>query len=285
MNGQKKAMTGAKGEYTDILLPEGEYEIKVEKKTADGDYIHRGVKKIFVGADTSVKIEIDTKKEATEKKRKADAEREKKKREIVKKTVQDSRFVLIKPGTFTMGGPSGEPDRGSNETRHKVTISKSFYLQATEVTQAQWKAVMGSNPSKFKDCGGDCPVEQISWEDIQQFIEKINRMTGKKYRLPTEAEWEYACRAETATPFNTGRCLSTAQANYNGNYPLSGCEKGKYREKTVSVASFPFNAWGLYDMHGNVLEWCRDWYGDYPSGEITDPTGSSSGSGRLFFRR
>ncbi|MFP4349875.1 MAG: formylglycine-generating enzyme family protein, partial [Desulfococcaceae bacterium] len=99
--------------------------------------------------------------------------------------------------------------------------------------------------------------------------------------MPTEAEWEYACRAGTKTPFNTGECLSTGQANYNGNYPMPGCSKGKYRKKTIPAASFPPNAWGLYDMHGNVYEWCRDWYGDYPTGQVTDPSGPSFAAYRV----
>ena len=180
-----------------------------------------------------------------------------------------------------MGSPSEEPDRDSDETQHKVTISRPFLMQATEVTQGQWKAVMGDNPSNFKDCGDDCPVENVSWDDIQEFIKKLNKMTDREYRLPTEAEWEYACRAGTASPFNTGKCLSSDQANYDGNYPLTGCPKGKYREKTMAVGSFQPNAWGLYDMHGNVWEWCQDGYGEYSSGHVTDSLGPSGSAYRV----
>jgi formylglycine-generating enzyme required for sulfatase activity len=163
-----------------------------------------------------------------------------------------------------------------------VTLTKGFYMQSTEVTQGQWKAVMGNNPSYFKNCGDDCPVEQVSWNDVQEFIRKLNRREGgNKYRLPTESEWEYVARAGTDIPFAFGRCLSTDQANYDGNYPLSECSKGEYRQRTISVASFKPNSWGLYDMHGNVWEWCQDWYGDYPSGSATDPSGSSGGSYRV----
>lgn len=193
------------------------------------------------------------------------------------------KFVLIPAGTFTMGSPSNEPSRKSDETQHQVTISRSFHMQTTVVTQGQWKAVMGSNPSYFSSCGDDCPVEQVSWDDAQEFIRKLNRQEGTdKYRLPTEAEWEYAARAGTTTPFNTGNCLSTEQANYDGNYPLSGCPKGENRRRTVRVGSFSPDAWGLYDMHGNVWQWCQDWYGSYPSGSVTDPAGPSSGSYRIF---
>jgi formylglycine-generating enzyme required for sulfatase activity len=190
-------------------------------------------------------------------------------------------FVYIPPGTFTMGSPKDEPGRYNDEIQHEVTISKPFFMQTTEVTQGQWKAVMGNNPSRFKDCGDNCPVESVSWNDIQDFIKKLNQKGEGTYRLPTEAEWEYAARAGTMTPFAFGKCLSTDQANYNGNYPLEDCPKGQWRQKTVPVGSFDPNAWGLYDMHGNVWEWCQDWYGDYPSSAVTDPTGAENGSVRV----
>jgi len=219
-------------------------------------------------------------------------------------------FVYIPPGDFMMGSPEKEPGRDDDEKQHKVKLTEGFYMQTTEVTQKQWKAVTGDNPSSFKDCGDDCPVENVSWDDVQEFMKKLNLDSARlpagernpavgernpavgernpavgersrTYRLPTEAEWEYACRAGTDTPFAFGKCLSADQANYNGNYPLSGCPKGKYREKTVPAASFASNAYGLYDMHGNVWEWCQDWYGDYPSGAVTDPMGPDSGSVRV----
>ncbi len=191
------------------------------------------------------------------------------------------KFVYIAPGSFMMGSPGDEPSREDDEKQHKVTLTKGFYVQTTEVTQGQWKKIMGNNPSYFKECGDDCPVEQVSWDDAQEFIKKLNKKEGKAYRLPTEAEWEYAARAGTTTPFAFGSCLSTDQANYDGNYPLEGCTKGKYREKTVTVASFASNSWGLYDMHGNVWEWCSDWYGEYPTGAVTDPAGPGRGSYRV----
>ncbi|HVO68169.1 MAG TPA: formylglycine-generating enzyme family protein [Syntrophales bacterium] len=193
-----------------------------------------------------------------------------------------AKFVLIPAGMFSMGSPPNEQGRGIDETLHQVTISKPFYMQTTLVTQGQWKKVKGSNPSSFRKCGDDCPVENVSWYDVQDFIKKLNQLEGNnRYRLPTEAEWEYAARAGTTTPFFTGNCLSTDQANYNGDYPLTGCPKGKFREKTVRVGSFTANAWGLYDMHGNVFEWCHDWYGNYPSENVTDPTGPPTGSGKV----
>jgi len=216
-------------------------------------------------------------------------------------------FVYIPPGEFMMGSPKDEPGRGSNERLHderlhKVVLSQGFYMQTTEVTQGQWKKVMGENPSRFKNCGDDCPVEKISWNDVQKFIKKLNRyigdynypfpqvenityikiLNGTQYYLPTEAQWEYACRAGTQTPFAFGKCLSTDQANYYGKRPLSGCAKGKYRGKTIPIASFSPNAWGLYDMHGNVWEWCQDRYVRlYPQGVVTDPVGPASGKSRV----
>ena len=183
-------------------------------------------------------------------------------------------FVYIKPGSFMMGSPEDEPQRDEDEQQHRVALTKGFYLQTTEVTQGQWKAVMESDPSEFKDCGDDCPVEYVSWNDVHEFIQKLNGMQDKhQYRLPTEAEWEYACRAGSTTPFSFGRCISTDQANYDGDNPLEGCAAGKFRGKKVPVGSFSPNAWGLYDMHGNVREWCQDRYDDYSSDSVSDPEG------------
>ncbi len=192
-------------------------------------------------------------------------------------------FVYIPAGAFMMGSPEDEPYRENDERRHKVKITRGFYMQTTEVTQGQWQAVMGGNPSDFKDCGDHCPVEQVSWDDVQEFIGELNRKTGRTYRLPTEAEWEYACRAGTTGPFNTGDCLSVSQANYDGDYPFSGCPEEHSRRKTVAVKSFAPNARGLYDMHGNVWEWCNDWYGEtFPMFRNNDPVGPSSGENRIF---
>jgi formylglycine-generating enzyme required for sulfatase activity len=183
------------------------------------------------------------------------------------------KMVYISHGTFMMGSPSSEANRYSNERQHKVTLTKGFYMGVTEVTQGQWKAVMGNNPSRFK--GDNRPVEQVSWNDCKEFIRKLNRHEGgNKYRLPTEAEWEYACRAGTTTRFCFGDSDSRLDdyAWYSGNSS----------SKTHSVAQMRPNAWGLYDMHGNVWEWCQDWYDkNYPSGHVTDPEGPSSGSARV----
>ena len=186
-------------------------------------------------------------------------------------------MAYIPPGTFHMGSPDGEPERDNDENQHWVKLTEGFYMQTTEVTQKQWRAVMKNDPSYFKDCD-DCPVENVSWNDAREFIGKLNQYAkahgiAYRFKLPSEAQWEYAARAETDTPFYFGRCLSTDQANYDGNYPLKGCEKEEkitYRKKTVGVKSLgeaSMNKWGLYGMHGNVWEWCSDKYEAYPAGK------------------
>ncbi len=173
----------------------------------------------------------------------------------------DMTFAWIPPGTFLMGSPSEEPERYEDETLHEVALTQGFYLGIHAVTQAQWQAVMGENLSYFK--GDDRPVEQVSWDDCQAFCTKLSQREGKRYGLPSESEWEYACRAGTTTPFFFGDTLFTDHANYNGNYRYNQGARGEYREKTTSVGSFPPNAWGLFDMHGNVWEWCQDEYREH----------------------
>ncbi len=169
------------------------------------------------------------------------------------------KFVYVPKGAFMMGSPLSEPHRNEDERLHKVYISNPFFIQTTEVTQKQWKMVMGNNPSYFKDRGDRFPVENISWTDAQMFIRKLNKLENtKRYRLPTEAEWEYACRAGTKTPFTFGKCISTNQANYDGRYPVKDCPKGNFIKSPSPVETFLPNAWGVYDMHGNVYEWCQD---------------------------
>jgi len=181
-------------------------------------------------------------------------------------------FVLIPPGKFKMGSPKSGKGRDKDERQHKVTISKPFYLQATEVTQRQWKAVMGSNPSLWK--GDDLPVQNVSWDACREFIRGLNQNEEiNKYRLPTEAEWEYACRAESTALFSFGD---------------SGSQLGEYAwyvdnsgEQPHPVSQKKPNAWGLYDMHGNVWEWCEDRYGRYPVLSVSDPKGASRGRFRV----
>ncbi len=190
------------------------------------------------------------------------------------------RMRWIAPGEFLMGSPENEPERYSDETQHPVILTRGYWLADTVCTQALWRAVMGSNPSNFK--GDDRPVEQVSWEDAQYFIERLNgRIPGNTFRLPTEAEWEYACRAGTTGPFWFGDQITTDQVNYDGNRPYAGSPKGQDRGETVNVKDLPCNGWGLYQMHGNVWEWCQDWLGGYDLDTIVDPAGPAEGSGRV----
>ena len=186
-------------------------------------------------------------------------------------------FCWCPAGSFLMGSPESEEGRDDDETRHRVTLTQGFWMGKYEVTQAQWKSVMGTNPSRFKD--EDCPVECVSWDDCQKFVRKVNA-GGAAVALPTEAQWEYACRAGTTTPFSFGSALNGDQANCDGNYSYGMMAKGRYREETASVGSYAPNGWGLHDMHGNVWEWCSDWYGAY-GGDTTDPIGLASGSARV----
>jgi len=167
-------------------------------------------------------------------------------------------MVKIPGGTFIMGSPASEAGRGNDESpQHQVTVP-SFYMGKYELTQAQYQVIMGANPAYFK--GNNRPVEKVSWNNAVEFCKKLSQKTGKNYRLPSEAEWEYACRAGTTTPFYFGESITPDLVNYNGNYTYASAPKGKYRKQTTNVGIFPPNAFGLYDMHGNVWEWCQDDY-------------------------
>ena len=174
-------------------------------------------------------------------------------------------LLAIPGGTFLMGAPNSEENSYDDERpQHRVTL-QPFYMGKYPVTQAQWQAVMGSNPSYFN--GAKRPVEQVSWNDAQAFLKNFRSLGdfgNLTPRLPSEAEWEYACRAGTTTPFYFGDTISADQANYDGNYTYGKGKKGVYREQTTDVGSFPPNAFGLCDMHGNVWEWCADtWHENY----------------------
>ncbi len=217
-------------------------------------------------------------------------------------------FVWIEGGTFSMGSPDNENWRITDETQHEVTVS-GFWMSPFEVTQAEYERLMGVNPSSFR--GETLPVESLSWLDAIHFCNAMSQSAGLTpvytvsentvtwdrsadgYRLPTEAEWEYACRAGTVTPFNTDHSIGPEEANYYGHYPYEIEENyfddsvletrpGRYRQTTVDVSSFAANAWGLYNIHGNVNEWCWDLYGAYDTAQTQDPTGPVTGTRRVY---
>ena len=216
-------------------------------------------------------------------------------------------LILIEGGTFQMGSPESEMQRETDEVQHEVTVS-DFYIGRYEVTQEQYQEVMGENPSNFD--GENLPVENVSWYDAIEYCNRLSEQEGltpvytvdgesvswdrsaNGYRLPTEAEWEYAARAGTTTPFNTETSISDEEANYYGHYPY-GIEEnyfsqgnletqpGRYRQTTVEVNSFSPNKWGLYNIHGNVAEWCFDYYGEYDLENTDNPTGPTTGTLRV----
>ena len=180
-------------------------------------------------------------------------------------------MVVVPAGGFMMGSPASETGRYSDEGPQRRVAVAGFELGKTEITQGQWKAVMGSNPSAFKDCGDNCPVENVSWDDAQAFIRKLNEQTGRRYRLPSEAEWEYAARAGSTTAYPWGAVASHEHANYGKDECCAGLASGKDRwVNTAPVGQFPPNAFGLHDMHGNVREWVLDVWHDNYTGAPTD---------------
>ena len=231
--------------------------------------------------------------------------------EAINSKIPPRNFVRIRGGLFTLGSPKSEAERSDDETQHQVNVSEFYlcqyavsvkeYLVFTDETNShypEWMEVGSKynittgSEDHYKKLGKaltgeNHPIVGISWNDAVAYCDWLSRKSGKTLRLPTEAEWEYACRAGTTTPFNTGENLTTDQANYDGNYPYSNNQKGVYRENTVAVDSFAPNAWGLYIMHGNVMEWCSDWYGDKyyeeckKKGTVENPAGPETGSGRV----
>jgi formylglycine-generating enzyme required for sulfatase activity len=194
--------------------------------------------------------------------------------------VVTQRMRWIRPGTFMMGSPVDEPERWVGENLHQVTLTHGFWLADTACTQAMWQAVMGWNPSIFK--GELRPVVQVSHGNVIAFCKDLSqRMPGLMPQLPSDAQWEYACRAGTQTPFHFGESISTDQANFNGNNPYVNGPKGIFRQETVGVKDLPANAWGLYQMHGNVWEWCADWHIGELTGPQVDPTGPKQRDNRV----
>jgi formylglycine-generating enzyme required for sulfatase activity/outer membrane protein OmpA-like peptidoglycan-associated protein len=190
-------------------------------------------------------------------------------------------FVYIPGGTFIMGSPLGEYGRDDNERQHQVTLTRGFYMQTTEVTQGQWQALMGRNPSHFLNCGWDCPVEQVNWYEVQEFIKRLNEAEKtRRYRLPTEAEWEFASRAGSTTAFHHGE-IAGDKSGYDEILDQVGWYYRNSEKGTHQVSQKKSNAWGLYDMHGNVWEWCQDWQRKYPFRAVTDPTGAATGKARI----
>ncbi len=198
------------------------------------------------------------------------------------------KLARIPAGKFKMGSPRGESERAAEEVQHEVTITKPFYMSVHEVTQAQFASVMDPKPRAIFNAsnggGPDHPMDNALWVEADEFCKKLSarddeKRFGRKYRLPTEAEWEYACRAGTTTAFHFGDSLSSRQANFNGNHPLGTAELGPYLRKTAKVGSYESNAFGLFDMHGNVAEWCADWYDPkyYDDSPDEDPLGPPVG--------
>ena len=185
-------------------------------------------------------------------------------------------FVYIPPGTFTMGSPETEYGRAGDESQFRAFLTRGFYMQTSEVTQGQWRAVMGSNPSHFSSCGDDCPVESVSWADANSFIVQLNTLGEGTYRLPREVEWEYAARAGSTTAFANGD-ISITGCLEDPNLVAMGWYCYNSGGATHPVARKTPNAWGLYDMHGNVEEWCQDWYWEYPDAPTVDPKGPAMG--------
>ncbi|MVF13063.1 formylglycine-generating enzyme family protein [Ketobacter sp. MCCC 1A13808] len=191
-------------------------------------------------------------------------------------------FVYIPPGSFWMGSAAKERGHEADELHHQVEISNGFYIQTTEVTRKQWKALMEGDPSSFPACGDSCPVDRLKPAWVDKFIEKLNARDGTYlYRLPTEAEWEYVAKAGSNTAFSTGSCLGESNAAYDASMPFGFCRQGAKHQGPSPVASFKPNPWGVYDMHGNVWEMCSDWYEEYDLANVRDPAGPAQGDYRV----
>jgi formylglycine-generating enzyme required for sulfatase activity len=186
--------------------------------------------------------------------------------------VTGMEFVWISAGRFAMGSPESEFGREAQEALHEVRLTRPFYMARHEVTQGEWRRVMGRNPSRARDCGDDCPVEGVSFLDIEKFLDRLQELSGERLRLPSEAEWEYACRAGSTSAFPGAETLSADQANFDASVPYPGAAPGPRSLGPVPVGSYAANAWGLYDLQGNVWEWTLDHHCPY-EGAAVDPRG------------
>jgi len=207
---------------------------------------------------------------------------------IWKEPVTGMEFILIPKGSFLMGNHENDDKESSSEILHKVTISRDFWLARIEVTQKQWQLLMGNKeihpekPSPFHNANPQYPIVGVSYFDVQRYLKKLNELAqAYHFRLPSEAEWEYACRAGTTTPFSSGLNLSDSLANFNNEIPSTYSTQGKYIGHPVPVGSYPSNPWGLHDMHGNVWEWISDWYAPYSPEQATNPQGPPSGKQKV----
>jgi formylglycine-generating enzyme required for sulfatase activity len=199
-------------------------------------------------------------------------------------------FVRIEPGSFVMGSPKDEPYRDDRETQHRVTLTKAYYMQTTEVTAGQWRQIMGKGilGTFLRGRGpANLPITRVCWHDVESFLIKINKRYDGVYRLPTEAEWEYAARAGTTSMYNWGDRIDCRNAMFaNNRRKYDNCRTYNLAHRLPAdgpapVKSYPPNGWGLYDMHGNVWEWCHDWFGPYPAKAVTDPQGPVKGTQRV----
>lgn len=270
INGQRKGNSPSEeGQNFAIKLREGEYTIEAVKP--DGATEKYGKKSIFIADDSLQTITIEMAERPS-----ASFRAQLKQKFAGRAPAID--MVVIPAGSFEMGGDGDEDERPI----HRVDVS-AFEMSKTEITFDQWDACVANGGCDHypKDDGwgrGNRPVIDVSWDDAGQFATWLSKFTGQRFRLPSEAEWEYAARAGTTTKFSTGDCISTNQANYNGNYPNNNCSKGEYRKQTVPVGSFPANAFGLQDMHGNVWEWTQDCWKDSYSGAPADGSARASGN-------
>ena len=270
-----------------VIRETGDKQVPWESSSLTGDFFFSGQRGLVVQASQEAPVKVPARVAAQKRPAKPVAEGyqpttgarfepdtdslERSARRIEMTNPLGMTFVFVPPGSFMMGSPAGETGRDADERRHRVTLTGGFFMQTTEVTQRQWESVMGAMPADFQDCGGDCPVEMVSWNDVGAFIEKLNRLEGGAlYRLPTEAEWEYACRAGGGRPIAGGgiNTVGWYRANTGGRPKPVGGKRP--------------NAWGLYDMHGNVYEWCQDRFGPYAAGSAADPAGADAGLFRVF---